>query len=117
MIVKILEDDPSQHAEGVASIEGTLKDFGMSLPEIKEYIGSNLPPPPTPPEEIERRRQMAEELERLQREEEERERLAAEKKKQEEMKAAEEKRLAELKEKDPAAYEKEINAAKPGTSF
>merc|ERR1719419_1240986 len=29
------------------------------------------------------------------------------------MKAAEEKRLAELKEKDPAAYEKEINAAKP----
>jgi len=113
MIVKILEDDPSQHAEGVASIEGTLKDFGMSLPEIKEYIGSNLPPPPTPPEEIERRRQMAEELERLQREEEERERLAAEKKKQEEMKAAEEKRLAELKEKDPAAYEKEINAAKP----
>merc|ERR1719309_1270064 len=67
MIVKIIEDDPEQHSEGVSSIEQTLKDLGMSLPEIKEYIGANLPPPP--PEERERRRQMAEELERLEREE------------------------------------------------
>jgi len=91
MIVKIIEDDPSQHAEGVSSIEQILKDTGMSLPEIKAYVGSNLPPPPTPPEEIERRRQMAEELERLQKEEEERERLAA------------------LKLSDPEAYEREVN--------
>eukprot|EP00091_Calanus_sinicus_P012385 TRINITY_DN2794_c0_g1_i8.p1 TRINITY_DN2794_c0_g1~~TRINITY_DN2794_c0_g1_i8.p1 ORF type:complete len:1021 (-),score=324.23 TRINITY_DN2794_c0_g1_i8:613-3675(-) len=91
MIIKIIEDDPSQHAEGVASIEATLKEFGMSLPEIKSYVGANLPPPPTPPEEIERRRQVAEELERLEREEEERERLAA------------------LKISDPEAYEQETN--------
>jgi len=91
MIVKIIEDDPSQHAEGVSSIEQILKDTGMSLPEIKAYVGSNLPPPPTPPEEVERRRQMAEELERLQKEEEERERLAA------------------LKLSDPEAYEREVN--------
>jgi len=91
MIVKIMEDDPSQHAEGVSSMEQILKDTGMSLPEIKAYVGSNLPPPPTPPEEVERRRQMAEELERLQREEEERERLAA------------------LKLSDPEAYEREVN--------
>jgi len=91
MIVKIIEDDPSQHGEGVSSIEQILKDTGMSLPEIKAYVGSNLPPPPTPPEEVERRRQMAEELERLQKEEEERERLAA------------------LKLSDPEAYEREVN--------
>lgn len=91
MIIKIIEDDPSQHAEGIASIEATLKEFGMSLPEIKSYVGANLPPPPTPPEEIERRRQVAEELERLEFEEEERERLAA------------------LKISDPEAYEKEMN--------
>jgi len=91
MIIKIIEDDPSQHAEGVASIEATLKEFGMSLPEIKSYVGANLPPPPTPPEEVERRRQVAEELERLEREEEERERLAA------------------LKISDPEAYEQETN--------
>jgi len=91
MIVKIIEDDPSQHTEGVSSIEQILKDTGMSLPEIKAYVGSNLPPPPTPPEEVERRRQMAEELERLQKEEEERERLAA------------------LKLSDPEAYEREVN--------
>merc|ERR1740128_117706 len=89
MIVKIIEDDPSQHAEGVASIEATLKEMGMSLPEIKAYVGSNLPPPPTPPEEIERRRQVAEELERLEKEEVERDRLAA------------------LKLSDPEALEKE----------
>jgi len=107
MIVKIIEEDPSQHAEGVSSMEATLKDFGMSLPEIKSFVSGNLPPPPTPPEERERKRQMAEELERLQREEEERDRLAAEKKK-------EEQRLADLKAKDPAAYEKEMAAkAKP----
>ena len=111
MIVKIIEEDPSQHAEGVSSMEATLKDFGMSLPEIKSFVSGNLPPPPTPPEERERKRQMAEELERLQREEEERDRLAAEKKK-------EEQRLADLKAKDPAAYEKEMAAkAKPGTNF
>eukprot|EP00090_Calanus_glacialis_P007742 TRINITY_DN16198_c0_g1_i1.p1 TRINITY_DN16198_c0_g1~~TRINITY_DN16198_c0_g1_i1.p1 ORF type:complete len:998 (-),score=289.39 TRINITY_DN16198_c0_g1_i1:617-3610(-) len=91
MIIKIIEDDPSQHAEGIASIEATLKEFGMSLPEIKSYVGANLPPPPTPPEEVERRRQVAEELERLEFEEEERERLAA------------------LKISDPEAYEKEMN--------
>jgi len=91
MIVKIIEDDPSQHAEGVASIEATLKEMGMSLPEIKAYVGSNLPPPPTPPEEIERRRQVAEELERLEKAEAERERLAA------------------LKLSDPEAYENEVN--------
>jgi len=91
MIVKIIEDDPEQHSEGVSSIEQTLKDLGMSLPEIKEYIGANLPPPPTPPEERERRRQMAEELERLEREEQERE------------------RLEKLKATDPEAYEKEVN--------
>jgi len=91
IIVKIIEDDPEQHNEGVASIEQTLKDLGMSLPEIKEYIGANLPPPPTPPEERERRRQMAEELERLEREEQERE------------------RLEKLKATDPEAYEKEVN--------
>merc|ERR1719477_574332 len=50
VIVKIMEDDPSQHAEGVSSMEQILKDTGMSLPEIKAYVGSNLPPPPTPPE-------------------------------------------------------------------
>merc|ERR1712142_1099261 len=98
MIVKIIEDDPAQHAEGVSSIETILKESGMSLPEIKAYVGSNLPPPPTPPEEIERRRQMAEELERLAREEEERERQAEEKK-----------RLEALKLSDPEAYEKEVN--------
>jgi len=91
MIIKIIEDDPSQHAEGIASIEATLKEFGMSLPEIKSYVGANLPPPPTPPEEVERRRQVAEELERLERAEEERERLAA------------------LKISDPEAYENEMN--------
>jgi len=91
MIVKIIEDDPSQHAEGVSSIEATLKEMGMSLPEIKQYVGANLPPPPTPPEEIERRRQIAEELERLEKAEQERERLAA------------------LKLSDPEAYEREVN--------
>ena len=95
MIVKIIEDDPSQHAEGVSSIEATLKEMGMSLPEIKQYVGANLPPPPTPPEEIERRRQIAEELERLEKAEQERERLAA------------------LKLSDPEAYEREVNP-KPG---
>eukprot|EP00092_Neocalanus_flemingeri_P057014 GFUD01067657.1.p1 GENE.GFUD01067657.1~~GFUD01067657.1.p1 ORF type:complete len:1024 (+),score=275.10 GFUD01067657.1:138-3209(+) len=91
MIVKIIEDDPAQHAEGVASIEATLKDFGMSLPEIKAYVGANLPPPPTPPEEVERRRQVAEELERLEKAEQERDRLTA------------------LKLSDPEAYEREMN--------
>jgi DNA-binding transcriptional MerR regulator len=96
MIIKIIEDDPSQHAEGIASIEATLKEFGMSLPEIKSYVGANLPPPPTPPEEVERRRQVAEELERLERAEEERERLAA------------------LKISDPEAYENEMNPKPKG---
>jgi len=91
IIVKIIEDDPSQYQEGIESQEQILKDCGMSLPEIKAYIASNLPPPPTPPEELERRRQMAEELERLQKAEEERE------------------RLAKLKETDPEAYEREVN--------
>ena len=91
IIVKIIEDDPSQYADGIESQEQILKDCGMSLPEIKAYIASNLPPPPTPPEEVERRRQMAEELERLQKAEEERE------------------RLAKLKETDPEAYEREVN--------
>ena len=91
IIVKIIEDDPSQYQEGIESQEQILKDCGMSLPEIKAYIASNLPPPPTPPEELERRRQMSEELERLQKAEEERE------------------RLAKLKETDPEAYEREVN--------
>merc|ERR1719297_711804 len=91
IIVKIIEDDPNQYADGIESQEQILKDCGMSLPEIKAYIASNLPPPPTPPEEVERRRQMAEELERLQKAEEERE------------------RLAKLKETDPEAYEREVN--------
>merc|ERR1719195_787531 len=91
IIVKIIEDDPSQYQEGIESQEQILKDCGMSLPEIKAYIASNLPPPPTPPEELERRRQMAEELERPQKAEEERE------------------RLAKLKETDPEAYEREVN--------
>merc|ERR1719347_311183 len=98
IIVKIIEDDPNQYPEGISSQEQILKDCGMSLPEIKDYIAANLPPPPTPPEEIERRRQMAEELERLAREEEERERQAEEKK-----------RLEALKLSDPEAYEKEVN--------
>ena len=51
IIVKIIEDDPSQYAEGVSSQEQILKDCGMSLPEIKAYMAENLPPPPTPPEE------------------------------------------------------------------
>merc|ERR1719288_526131 len=91
VIVKIIEDDPSQHADGVDSQTQILKDFGMSLPEIKDFIAANLPPPPTPPEEIERRRQMAEELERLEKAEAERE------------------RLEKLKESDPEAYERETN--------
>ena len=95
MIVKIMEDDPSQHAEALSSMETILKESGMSLPEIKAYVGANLPPPPTPPEEVERRRQVAEELDRLTREEEDRERLAA------------------LKISDPEAYEREMNP-KPG---
>jgi len=48
IIVKIIEDDPSQYADGIESQEQILKDCGMSLPEIKAYIASNLPPPPTP---------------------------------------------------------------------
>jgi len=95
MIVKIMEDDPSQHADALSSMETILKEGGMSLPEIKAYVGANLPPPPTPPEEVERRRQVAEELDRLTREEENRERLAA------------------LKISDPEAYEREMNP-KPG---
>ena len=91
IIVRIIEDDPDQHAEGVSSQEAILKDCGMSLPEIKAYIAANLPPPPTPKEERERRQQMQEELERLQKAEEERE------------------RLAKLKETDPEAYEREMN--------
>ena len=95
VIVKIIEDDPSQHADGVDSQTQILKDFGMSLPEIKDFIAANLPPPPTPPEEVERRRQIQEELERLEAAEKERERLAA------------------LKKSDPEAYEREVNP-KPG---
>ena len=95
VIVKIIEDDPSQHAEGVESQTQILKDMGMSLPEIKDFIAANLPPPPTPPEEVERRRQIQEELERLEAAEKERERLAA------------------LKKSDPEAYEREVNP-KPG---
>merc|ERR1719219_226768 len=91
VIVKIIEDDPSQHADGVDSQTQILKDMGMSLPEIKDFIAANLPPPPTPPEEIERRRQIQEELERLEAAEKERERLAA------------------LKKSDPEAYEREVN--------
>jgi len=91
VIVKIIEDDPSQHAEGVESQTQILKDMGMSLPEIKDFIAKNLPPPPTPPEEVERRRQIQEELERLEAAEKERERLAA------------------LKLSDPEAYEREVN--------
>jgi len=91
VIVKIIEDDPSQHADGVDSQTQILKDFGMSLPEIKNFIAANLPPPPTPPEEVERRRQIQEELERLEAAEKERERLAA------------------LKLSDPEAYEREVN--------
>jgi len=95
VIVKIIDDDPSQYAEAVAAQEQILKDCGMSLPEIKDFLAANLPPPPTPPEEIERRNAIAAELERLEREEKERERLAA------------------LKESDPAAYEKEMAKLKP----
>jgi len=91
VIVKIIEDDPSQHADGVDSQTQILKDFGMSLPEIKDFIAANLPPPPTPPEEVERRRQIQEELEKLEAAEKERERLAA------------------LKLSDPEAYEREVN--------
>jgi len=91
VIVKIIEDDPSQHADGVDSQTQILKDCGMSLPEIKDFISANLPPPPTPPEEVERRRQIQEELERLEAAEKERERLAA------------------LKLSDPEAYEREMN--------
>ena len=91
IIVKIIEDDPSQYAEAISSQEQILKDCGMSLTEIKSYIGANLPPPPTPPEEIERRREMAEQLERLEKAEAERE------------------RLEKLKLTDPEAYERQIN--------
>ena len=35
IIVKIIEDDPSQYADGIESQEQILKDCGMSLPEIK----------------------------------------------------------------------------------
>ena len=91
IIVKIIEDDPSQYPEGISSQEAILKDCGMSLPEIKDYIAANLPPPPTPPEEKERRRQMQEELERLEKAEAERE------------------RLEQLKQTDPEAYEREVN--------
>ena len=91
IIVKIIEDDPSQYAEGVSSQEQILKDCGMSLPEIKAYMAENLPPPPTPPEEKERRRQMQEQLEALEKAEAERE------------------RLEKLKQTDPEAYERETN--------
>merc|ERR1719443_1683340 len=82
IIVKIIEDDPSQYPEGISSQEQILKDCGMSLPEIKDYIAANMPPPPTPPEEVERRRQKAE---------------------------AERERLEKLKVSDPEAYERETN--------
>ena len=91
IIVKIIEDDPSQYAEGISSQEQILKDCGMSLPEIKAYMAENLPPPPTPPEEVERRRQMQEQLEALEKAEAERE------------------RLEKLKQSDPEAYEREMN--------
>ena len=91
IIVKIIEDDPSQYAEGVSSQEQILKDCGMSLPEIKAYMAENLPPPPTPPEEKERRRQMQEQLEALEKAEAERE------------------RLEKLKQTDPEACERETN--------
>jgi len=79
MILKIIEEDPSQHQDACASLEAVFKDLGEFPNTIKDFIASNLPPPPTPPEEIERRLKLAEELERLTREEEERERLKAEK--------------------------------------
>jgi len=79
MILKIIEDDPSQHGDACASLEAVFKDLGEFPNTIKDFIASNLPPPPTPPEEVERRLKLAEELERLTREEEERERLKAEK--------------------------------------
>merc|ERR1719193_1566998 len=79
MILKIIEEDPSQHQDACASLEVVFKDLGEFPNTIKDFIASNLPPPPTPPEEIERRLKLAEELERLTREEEERERLKAEK--------------------------------------
>merc|ERR550532_1536505 len=91
IIVKIIEDDPSQYAEAISSQEQILKDCGMSLPEIKAYMAENLPPPPTPPEEKERRRQMQEQLEALEKAEAERE------------------RLEKLKQTDPEAYERETN--------
>ena len=91
IIVKIIEDDPSQYPEAISSEEQILKDCGMSLPEIKAYMAENLPPPPTPPEEVERRRQMAEQLEALEKAEAERE------------------RLEKLKVSDPEAYEREMN--------
>merc|ERR1719348_2278407 len=90
MILKILDNDPSMHAEACAAIEATFKDFGDLPNTIRDFIAENLPPPPTPPEEIERRNAIAAELERLRKEEEERE------------------RLKKLKETDPEAYEKEI---------
>jgi len=77
MITKIMETDPSQYADALATFESCFKDLGASLPEIKDLIAANLPPPPTPQEEVDRRNAIAAELERLQKEEEKRERRAA----------------------------------------
>jgi len=69
MITKIMEEDPSMHAEAAAAFESCFKDLGESFTDIQALIKSSLPPPPTPPEEIERRLQMALELEKLERDE------------------------------------------------
>jgi len=74
MITKIMEEDPSMHAEAAAAFESCFKDLGESFTDIQALIKNTLPPPPTPPEEIERRLQMAAELEKLEREEENKER-------------------------------------------
>ena len=42
IIVKIIEDDPSQYADGIESQEQILKDCGMSLPEIKASAANRL---------------------------------------------------------------------------
>ena len=93
LVLKIIENDPSQYIDAVKSLEDVLKDLGLMGSAVKDYVKANIPAPPTPPEEQERRAQVAAELQRLEEEEKARELI---------------KRLQELKKSDPAAYKKEM---------
>merc|ERR1711922_11907 len=113
MITKIMEEDPSMHAEAAAAFESCFKDLGESFTDIQALIKNTLPPPPTPPEEIERRLQMAAELEKLEREEENKERAKQGLPSIEEEEAAKE--AAEAAAADAALAAEEANKPKNKT--